>query len=484
MVWAAPALLLALSPAWAGKSAARRFTAARLPPAAAPLKGVPVPPSAPGARIPELSVPAVAFGAAPVPAAEAVPQALPQLELAASRALKAGWRGSRAHRFSGREDFDGDARGASACAAAQAPDYGASSAEFVINDEGVTIFGRAAAYYKESRRLIDKYQDKIDLSESLDVMDDTYGDVWAKLAALDALAAGRPIELANIHLKRTLTWVDGVVYLDGKRTAIHTHRVYYHRAKNPKSEIAEGVRRVDGELNDLVRHFSRGGKADRALGGPERTILVFDTRGYKEIREHIASRAAEVARASGGRVELRFLDDLVKVPRSIDAVRRGLNDLIQKHKKDLLRDIIEGVIYSRYVGLLLELKTIEHYHKLGWTILQSGRELFDESGMYVTELDLVVRDRKGRIYLVEAKSSRVSLPRAYVINNKIERKLKIYKRFKKELERMIGRRIDTIVFAMDLGPNQGLAPWLEGQKNRLQKLHGFPVEFLFLDSSP
>ncbi|TBR22610.1 hypothetical protein EPO15_07715, partial [bacterium] len=86
----------------------------------------------------------------------------------------------------------------------------ASPERRVVNDEGIELFGRPPAYYLEARRLVDKYKDKIDLSESLDVMDDAYADAWTKLAAIEGLAARRQIADHNTRLEDTLMWVDGV----------------------------------------------------------------------------------------------------------------------------------------------------------------------------------------------------------------------------------------------------------------------------------
>lgn len=360
----------------------------------------------------------------------------------------------------------------------------AIAAESVVNDEGVEVFGRAAEYYREVRRVVEAVKDKIDLSESLDVMDDSYADVWTKLKAIEALAGERGVERENTHLEETLTWVDGVLKEKGRNTAIHTHRVYFHKANNPASEYEEGIRRVDGFIRHSESYFKRGGQAERALGRLDEVVLVFDTRGYDQIKTHLKIQSQEASRRSGGRLKFRYLDEMTAIPKTADETRAGLNKLTKKYKGKGLEKIIEGVVYSRYVGLLLELKTLEHYLAEGYTILQSGRELFDEKGLYITELDTVVRSPEGKVLLVEAKSARVKLNPNEVLRDKVERKLATYAKHRQLLEAGVGRKLDGVVFSIDVGPNEDLIPFLEAKRKSLSSRYGFPVTFLFLESTP
>ncbi|MBI3553105.1 MAG: hypothetical protein HY077_11370 [Elusimicrobia bacterium] len=386
----------------------------------------------------------------------------------------------------GRRSFDGG----------RAP---APAASFVINDEGVNIEGRAAVYYQEVRRMVEQYKGKLDLSESLDVMDDAYGDVLAKVSAVEAVAKGRGLSQENTHLEETLVWVDGVLK-DGKKTvAVHTHRVFFHHAQNPQSEVREGIRRVDGVIRDAEAMFARGGKAEAAMGKLDEVELVFDARGYSEIKEHIRQVGAGVTARSNGRITFKFLDDLAPMPKDITVIRSKLNDLAKKYQGQGLSKIIEGVVYSRYVGLLLELKTLEHYYKLGYKILQSGRELFDPEGHYISELDAVVESPEGKVLLVEAKSARVGLPNEEVLRDKVLYKLDTYRKYKKELDGMIGKPFDQVVFSMDIGTDPDadpetmterdqrkveLAEYLRGKEAWLSQKYGMPVSFLFLQSGP
>ncbi len=355
-----------------------------------------------------------------------------------------------------------------------------------VNDEGVAVFGRARRYYEEVRRVVARLEGRADLSESLDVMDDSYGDVWAKLAAIEALAESRSVSDHNTLLPETLIFVDGVLEDRGRRIAVNTHRVYFHKAANPRSEIEEGLRRVNGYLKEVVPYFARGGKAEKTLGRLDEVVLAFDTRGYAEIKAALRERGREVSRATNGRVRFAFLDELAARPKDAAETRGRLNALIKRYAaKEGLGKIIEGVVYSRYVGMLLELKTLEHYLDQGWEVLQSGRELFDDQGLYVTELDAVVRDpATGRVILVEAKSSRMALPMADVLQEKVIRKLEVYAKHRARLERAIGRPIDEVVFSFDIGPNLGLKDYLQDRAKELSARYGFKVGFLFIDSGP
>ena len=177
-------------------------------------------------------------------------------------------------------------------------------------------------------------------------------------------------------------------------------------------------------------------------------------------------------------------------------MRKHLNTLIAQYKGDSLQKIVEGVVYSRYTGLLLELKTLEYYYNHGYKIKQSGHEIFDADGHYVTELDAVVESPEGITYLVEAKSSRVLLPEDRVLEGKILYKLDSYKKNQALLEKETGAPLN-VVFAMDLGipktqDNYGqetersirqnqLMEFLKTQAPILSQRYGFPVSFLFIN---
>ena len=454
------------------------------------ISGMILPALSPSLAVPSAVLSAPSLFAVPIaaaaPAAAAAPEAVRPERAPALEALRSGG----ATGSDGRQSFDGSRARAAAPAAAV----------FVINDEGVRINDRAAVYYKEVRRMVDLYKGTLDLSESLDVMDDAYGDVLAKVSAVEAVAKGRGLTQENTHLEETLVWVDGVLTDGKKKVAVHTHRVFFHHAKNPRSEITEGIRRVDGYIKDAEAMFARGGKAESQMGRIDEVELVFDVRGYAEIKDHLRRRGADVAGRSGGRIVFKFLDELAPMPKEQAVIREKLNDLAKKYQGGGLSKLIEGVIYSRYVGLLLELKTLEHYHKLGYKILQSGRELFDTDGIYVSELDAVVLSPEGKVIVVEAKSARVGLPHEEVLNDKVVYKLNTYKKFQAQLDAMIGRKFDAVVFSMDVAIDPGaavsgrlterdmrkleLVEFLRSKEGELSRKYGFPVSFLFLQSGP
>ncbi len=371
---------------------------------------------------------------------------------------------------------------------------------FVINDDGVRISGKAAEYYREVHRLVDQYQGKMDLSESLGVMDDSYADVWAKIKVINHVAPQEPLENINEHMDETLTWIDALTRINGQRTAIYTHRVFFHPSPNPKSEIEEGIRRVSGYLKEVETEFKKGGTAERQFGPIDRVVLGFDTRGYQEIKNFLKSQEEKLNQSYGNRFRFVYLDDIASIPQNPQDMRKALNDLTAHYNKDSLQKISEGVIYSRYTGLLLELKTIEHYHKENYQILQSGHELFNPEGHYITEIDALVKSPEGTTYLVEAKSSRVLLTKERVLEGKVLYKLETYKKNQALIEKETGAPLN-VVFAMDLGVSQNggkshgkqaerisrqkdLMEFLKQQAPILSRRYGFPVSFLFIDGGP
>ena len=376
----------------------------------------------------------------------------------------------------------------------------------VRNDEGVFIAGRAAVTYREIKRLVALLQSRMSLKESLDVMDGTIAEVRAKLLSIEAIAKDRKVNDANTHLEETLTWVDGILEDGGRRIAVHTVQVYFHPAPagplKAASEIGEGNRRIDAYLEQAALHFAPGGEAEAALGALDEVVLSFDTRGYKEIKDHIREKEAAFRAQFGSRIRFAYVDELAPAEGSTAQVRADYNRLVEKHKGDVqgLQKIMEGVMYSRYVGILLELKTLEYYDQRQYTVLQSGRDMFGPDGKYITELDAVVRSPQGKLLLVEAKSARVGLPVEEVLRDKILYKLDTYKKNQGVIEKMIGGPLN-VVFSFDVGgrsvaaAKRGVLVWqdarqkqlleyLKAQEPALGARYGFPVSFLFLNSHP
>ncbi|HVC09967.1 MAG TPA: hypothetical protein VNH15_08535 [Elusimicrobiota bacterium] len=357
-----------------------------------------------------------------------------------------------------------------------------ANSRFTVNDDGVLLRGRAASDYGRVKAIEAAYKGKINFSETLGVMDDAYAHAYAKISILQAVARGRRTSANGVRLNQTLQRVDGIVSDGGRRVAVATEQVFFHHAQNPASEIAEGIRRVDDHLAKALGYFAPGGQAERQFGRLDEVILGFDTRGYPEIKAHLQDVAKKLA-ASSRRIRFVYLDEVAPVPQGARQTRDALNALIQHHKDDPgLSDLMGGIIHSRYTGLLLEMETLVHYYNAGYQILQSGREFFDAKGFYVTELDAVVRSPEGKTILVEAKSARDSLPPEMVLSDKVEYKMRGYQARRAELEAWIGRKIDEVVFAMDVGFNLSLQPYLLGQSRPLAQKYGFPTGFLFMNS--
>ncbi len=404
--------------------------------------------------------------------------------------------------YSGRARQGGSDRSASSVAGR----FGRSAPVFIKNDEGVWIMDRAAATYKEIRRLVARLSPRMGLQESLDVMDGTIADVRVKLLTLEAIAKDRKVADANTHLEGTLTFVDGVLDDGDRRIAVHTHQVYFHPApagpQKAASEISEGIRRVDSYLKTAERHFAPGADAEAALGRLDEVVLGFDTRGYQQIKDHLKQREAEFKRKFGDRIRFAYVDELAPTAKDIAEVRADYNRLIEKYKGDTggVQKIQEGVMYSRYVGVLHELTTLEYYDQRGYVVMQSGRDMFGADGKYITELDAVVRSPKGQVILVEAKSARVQIPHQDVLDEKVIYKLDIYKKHQAEIEKMIGAPLE-VVFSFDVGGRDAqaaqrgelvwqnenqreLKEFLEAQAPILSAKYGFKVSFLFLNSHP
>ncbi len=362
----------------------------------------------------------------------------------------------------------------------------ANPREAVVNYEGVKVSGRAAMYYKEVHRMADELKSRgLDLRESLDVMDDSYAAVWAKLSVIEAVSKSRNVDRHNTHLEQTLMWVDGVMRDRGRNVAIHTHQVFFHHAKNPQSEINEGIRRMGKTIEELVENLGSGGKAEEKLGRIDEVILGFDTRGHEPIKQYLKGQELQIAAKHGKRFRFVYVDELVRVPSDTQAMRAELNALTARYRGQGLQKIIEGVIYSRYVGVLLELKSIEYFLQRGYAVLQSGRELFDAEGMYITELDAVVRGPEGRIGIVEAKSARVPIPLEQALADKVLYKLETYAKHRAALESAVGSKLDDVFFTFDVGcDNEALPPFLSRRESELSKQYALNVKFLFLHSDP
>ena len=400
-------------------------------------------------------------------------------------------------------------------------DPSSPGATFILNDERIPLTGRAADYFQEAKRLEKVLIPKLkaqgrDLNESTDVMDDAVRDTLGKLKIIEKVGAQDSLA-QNVHLPETLTWVDAVTVKNGEKTAVHTTQVYFHHADGSMksaSEIAEGIRRVDKAIEQQLEFFKAGGKADQEIAKVDesdptpldKVILGFDARGYQEIKDHIKAKEAAIRAEHGDRFSFTFLDDKDSAL-SKEEVRAQLTAMVKKYKGHGLQRIIEGVTYSRYTGLLLELKGIEWRLAQGATIIQSGRDMFNDGvddparlGMYETELDVVSRALDGKLDMDEEKSARVVLDQDDVLNDKFLYKLEAYKRNRGLIARVSGG-VPRINFVIDVGgidrqaayagevkwknPRQlELVRFLQSKEKELSEHYGFEVKFVFLSSYP
>jgi len=265
---------------------------------------------------------------------------------------------------------------------------------------------------------------------------------------------------------------------ESRRTLVDAHRVYFHPGI-ARSEIAEGTRRAERQLEHDFALYAPGARAERHLGPLERVRLVFDTRGYPEIRERLAARFAELAQPFGDRFQLDFAEDLTPPVALADAAAAAREEFARARSRPE-GAIAEGILHSRYVGLIHELRTLAHYDDKGYEILQSGRDLLSDEGMYLTEIDAVVVSPKNRLSLVEAKSMRVPMSSKDALKQKILPKLRGFAKDRALLETRLGHPVKRIVFVVDPGENRKLVDYLRGKQKELSKEYGFRVSFLFL----
>jgi hypothetical protein len=370
----------------------------------------------------------------------------------------------------------GVGRGGRSARAEREPDDGRT----IVNDEGLPVSGRAASLYRQIRYIVDRFKGRINLGESLDVMGDSYADAWTKIKALELLTGMRNLAQENVRVQGTNFWLDAVAEEGGRRTAYNTYRVFFHPAKNPESEIREGMRKLNHYLNDALWDLKPGGKADKSLGGIDRAVLVFDVRGYAPFRERVRKAALEMAGKHKGRFTFLFLDEMAPIPKAGAEMVAQLKGYVERSRgRAAVQGIIEEAVATRYIGLLKELKTIEYYLDKGYTLVSNGHVVSDPEGIYITEVDAIVRSPKGRVSLVEAKSARVSEPFDEVLRKKVISKLEVYSIYRARIESDIGMPIDDVVFSFDVGSNHSLKDYLISEAPGLSERFGFPVRFEF-----
>lgn len=407
-------------------------------------------------------------------------------------------------------DFDGLRRRHGAVAE---PGASQGPSGFVKNPDGVWVGGRVREQTEWISRMAEQLKPVVDLADVLDVMDDAYDESRAKLQSAERAAQDRSLEASSVHLEGTRNWVDAVLTdADGRQIAVHTHRVYFHPGRgNSASEISEGIRRVGKYIDKASQDFAPGGLAETDMDASFKQVeLNFDTRGYKEIEDYIRTREAELRAKHPG----RFVFNYVTEPkRSSRQIRDEYNRLVERFadQPDGLMNIIDGVTYSRTVGVGHELNSHLKRLELGYRITQAGRDFFGKTVMpdgsivetYKTEFDAVTerRTKDGReVILWEDKSTRVWLPLEDTMEQTFLYKLRIYRENRKLIEDALGAPL-KVVFSVDVGgadrraARQGFLVWKDPRQQellehlktagpRLSREYGFPVDFIFVNSHP
>ncbi|MEK7234355.1 MAG: hypothetical protein AAB268_11105 [Elusimicrobiota bacterium] len=390
---------------------------------------------------------------------------------------------------------------------------------FIKNADGVWVGGRVADLSVWIGRLYDELSPRVDLSGVMDVMDDAYDEARVKLMSVERAASDRDITQTSVHLEGTRNWVDAILRGEGGRNiAVHTHRVYFHPAPgNPASEISEGIRRVDKYLEKATNDFKQKGTAERGMGIKFFQVeLNFDTRGYKEIEAHLRGKEKEFSAVYGQRFIFRYITEpsMASAP-----LRAEYNRLVEKYgdQPKGVMNILDGVTFSRAVGLGHELNSHKIRLQKGLKITQAGRDFFGKKVLpdgriieeYKTEFDAVTepvadsgkppRDRD--VMLWEDKSVRIWMPLNVVMEETFLYKLRIYRDNRAIIEESLGGAPLQVTFSVDVGgrnqdaaklgrlvwddPRQkDLMEYLKESAPALSEQYGFPISFVFVNSRP
>lgn len=213
-------------------------------------------------------------------------------------------------------------------------------------------------------------------------------------------------------------------------------------------------------------------------------LLEILKEGNDPLFELIRKRFQELSLENPGQsFKLEKVTDHCPIPSDCEDLRLKVNEMLQDERMASgTYEIMEGQLYSRYCGLLLELLGSEFLSNLGLEILNTGLELSDDNGIYFTELDGVVRNpQTGRTALVEAKSMRTRLSKAYVLSNKVIYKLKTYHAKKELIQKKLSTSFEDAFFIIDTGGNKGMEHYLKDQEKFLEAQFGFPIKFIALD---
>jgi hypothetical protein len=179
--------------------------------------------------------------------------------------------------------------------------------------------------------------------------------------------------------------------------------------------------------------------------------------------------------------------------------------------------ILDGVTYSREVGVGHELNSHKKRLAMGLKVVQAGRDFFGKKVLddgriveeYKTEFDAVTepvadaaKPSKDRdVVLWEDKSTRVWMTLEKTMEETFLYKLKIYRENRAIIEESLGGAPLKVAFSVDVGgtnrraAKQGVLVWKDARQKELMdhlikvapelsKEYGFPVSFIFVNSHP
>lgn len=180
-------------------------------------------------------------------------------------------------------------------------------------------------------------------------------------------------------------------------------------------------------------------------------------------------------------IEIRQLKSLIHLPGldSEASMREELNTFMHDEALPISQELSSGILYARYCGLLLELVAAAYFADNDYEIISAGKEITNDEGIYLTELDLIVRDQQSQeMSIVEVKSMRSSLNMRMILNSKVRYKLETYREKRALIEKQIGHKIDSVKFVIDVGHQHYVQTFLQSNEAALEKEYGFPVTFI------
>jgi len=311
----------------------------------------------------------------------------------------------------------------------------------------------SAKYYNAAAGIIKKFSE-LNLSDAINgIFEESLRECWAAVKSMDFILTDiKPG--SRVRLTKMLRENDAVLTgPDGKKAALNTMRVFFHES-NIQSEIEEGIRRAEENLRDIVEKYESGGYIETDLGYKiDEVIIVVDVHiekggRYEAIKDRIKVAARTIAEEHGEKFKFLYLDEILEktgeeYPHVLKSLIDSLDIFVNRYSSLNLQRMFSGYVYPRLVGLLLELNATLHFYldKRGEKkeILHNGLKVYDSFDKYVTELDIILKD-KGITEINECKSVRVMFP-LFNINMKKAGTDAIYRYFKEQLAARITKKI-------------------------------------------